>query len=112
MTPPEVTDEVRTAVFAALDVLKTGGAEMSDVEVPYAEQAKNANHVTLVAEAYSFSPEQHGEPGGTTTVATPARGAGTWARSSPPPDYTQAAAVSGRSSDASSAQLFASYERV
>ena len=51
---PEVTDEVRTAVFAALDVLKTGGAEMSDVEVPYAEQAKNANHVTLVAEAYSF----------------------------------------------------------
>jgi aspartyl-tRNA(Asn)/glutamyl-tRNA(Gln) amidotransferase subunit A len=51
---PEVTDEVRAAVFAALDVLKTGGAEMSDVEVPYAEQAKNANHVTLVAEAYSF----------------------------------------------------------
>ena len=51
---PEVTDEVRAAVFAALDILKTGGAEMSDVEVPYAEQAKNANHVTLVAEAYSF----------------------------------------------------------
>lgn len=51
---PEVTDEVRAAVLAALDILKTGGAQMTDVEVPYAEQAKNANHVTLVAEAYSF----------------------------------------------------------
>ncbi|MDT7657580.1 MAG: aspartyl-tRNA(Asn)/glutamyl-tRNA(Gln) amidotransferase subunit [Pseudonocardiales bacterium] len=51
---PEVTDEVRTAVFAALDILKGSGAETSDVVVPYAEQAKNANHITLVAEGYAY----------------------------------------------------------
>jgi aspartyl-tRNA(Asn)/glutamyl-tRNA(Gln) amidotransferase subunit A len=49
-----VTDEVRTAVFAALDILKGSGAETSDVVVPYAEQAKNANHITLVAEGYAY----------------------------------------------------------
>jgi len=51
---PEVTDEVRTAVFAAVDILKGAGADARAVVVPYAEQAKNANHVTLVAEAYAY----------------------------------------------------------
>jgi aspartyl-tRNA(Asn)/glutamyl-tRNA(Gln) amidotransferase subunit A len=51
---PEVTDEVRAAVFAAVDTLKGAGAEASAVVVPYAEQAKNANHVTLVGEAYAY----------------------------------------------------------
>jgi len=51
---PEVTDEVRSAVFTAIDILKSGGADARDIVVPYAEQAKNANHVTLVAEAYAY----------------------------------------------------------
>jgi aspartyl-tRNA(Asn)/glutamyl-tRNA(Gln) amidotransferase subunit A len=51
---PEVTDEVRTAVFAAIDTLKGAGADAHAVVVPYAEQAKNANHITLVSEAYAY----------------------------------------------------------
>jgi aspartyl-tRNA(Asn)/glutamyl-tRNA(Gln) amidotransferase subunit A len=51
---PEVTDEVRAAVSAALDVLTGIGAETTDTVVPYAKQAKDANHVTLVAEAYAY----------------------------------------------------------
>jgi aspartyl-tRNA(Asn)/glutamyl-tRNA(Gln) amidotransferase subunit A len=51
---PEVTDEVRAAVMRAVNVLKSVGAESTDVVVPYAKEAKDANHVTLVAEAYAY----------------------------------------------------------
>jgi aspartyl-tRNA(Asn)/glutamyl-tRNA(Gln) amidotransferase subunit A len=51
---PEVTDEVRTALFAGLDLLTGAGAAVTNVEVPYAKQAKDANHVTMVAEAYAY----------------------------------------------------------
>jgi aspartyl-tRNA(Asn)/glutamyl-tRNA(Gln) amidotransferase subunit A len=51
---PEVTEEVSAAVFAAVDALKGAGAEVAEVVVPYAKQAKDANHVTLVSEAYAY----------------------------------------------------------
>jgi aspartyl-tRNA(Asn)/glutamyl-tRNA(Gln) amidotransferase subunit A len=50
----EVTDEVREAVFAAIDVLNEAGSTSTNVEVPYARQAKEANQVTMVAEAYAY----------------------------------------------------------
>jgi aspartyl-tRNA(Asn)/glutamyl-tRNA(Gln) amidotransferase subunit A len=51
---PEVTEEVRAAVMAAVDVLADAGAEVAEVVVPYAKQAKDANHITMVSEAYSY----------------------------------------------------------
>lgn len=51
---PEVNEEVKGAVLATVGVLENAGAEATVVEVPYARQAKEANHVTLVAEAYAY----------------------------------------------------------
>jgi aspartyl-tRNA(Asn)/glutamyl-tRNA(Gln) amidotransferase subunit A len=51
---PEVVDEVRTAVFAALDVLKGVGATTTEMEVPHAKRAKEANGVTMAAEAFAY----------------------------------------------------------
>lgn len=51
---PELDGEVRTAVLAAIDALKSAGAVASEITVPYAKQAKEANHITMVAEAYAY----------------------------------------------------------
>lgn len=51
---PAVTDETRTAVLGAVSALTSAGAQSTDVEVPYAKEAKDANHITLVAEAYAY----------------------------------------------------------
>jgi aspartyl-tRNA(Asn)/glutamyl-tRNA(Gln) amidotransferase subunit A len=46
--------EVRDSVLAAIAVLTGAGAVATDTEIPYAEQAKNANMLTLAAEAYAY----------------------------------------------------------
>lgn len=51
---PELSDEVRTAVLAAIDTLKSAGAVATEITVPYAKQAKEANHIALVAEAFAY----------------------------------------------------------
>jgi aspartyl-tRNA(Asn)/glutamyl-tRNA(Gln) amidotransferase subunit A len=49
-----VSEEVRAAVGAALGRLAEAGARVEEMVVPHAEEAKDANHVTLVAEAYAY----------------------------------------------------------
>jgi aspartyl-tRNA(Asn)/glutamyl-tRNA(Gln) amidotransferase subunit A len=51
---PDVTEEVRAAVAEAIDVLEAAGAESAEVVVPYAKQARDANQVTMTAEAYAY----------------------------------------------------------
>ncbi|QGG97024.1 amidase [Actinomarinicola tropica] len=47
-------DEVRDSVLAAIDVLRDGGAEVVDVDLPYAKEAKEANTQIMVAEAFAY----------------------------------------------------------
>lgn len=51
---PELDPEVASAVLAAVDVLSGLGAKVAEVTVPFAKEAKEANMLTLVAEAYAF----------------------------------------------------------
>ena len=46
--------EVRDGVLAAVDVLAGAGAAVSGTAVPYAEEAKNANMLILVGEAFAY----------------------------------------------------------
>ncbi|MFV0309938.1 MAG: amidase [Desertimonas sp.] len=46
--------EVRDGVLAAIDVLAGVGAAVTDTAVPYGDEAKNANMLTLVGEAYAY----------------------------------------------------------
>ncbi len=45
---------VRDGVLAAIAVLRGAGAVTTDTAIPFAEQAKNANMLTLAAEAYAY----------------------------------------------------------
>ena len=47
-------DEVRTAVLAGIDVLGAAGAIVSSTVVEHAKLAKEANAVTMVAEAFAY----------------------------------------------------------
>jgi aspartyl-tRNA(Asn)/glutamyl-tRNA(Gln) amidotransferase subunit A len=51
---PELDDETRTAVLGAVDVLRGAGAMVSDTVVPFAKEAKDANTLTLGAEAFAY----------------------------------------------------------
>jgi aspartyl-tRNA(Asn)/glutamyl-tRNA(Gln) amidotransferase subunit A len=51
---PELDAEVRDAVLAVARVLEDRGAIVSEVVVPYAAEAKEANQITLVSEAYAY----------------------------------------------------------
>ncbi len=51
---PGLDPEVRDGVLAAVDVLRGAGAVVSDTEIGYAEQAKNATMMTLSSEAFSY----------------------------------------------------------
>lgn len=51
---PELDDEVRDAVLAAVALLSADGAVVSEVVVPYARQAKEANYIAMVSEAYAY----------------------------------------------------------
>jgi len=51
---PGLDDEVRTAVLLAIDVLGAGGAEVSTTVVEHARLAKEANAITMGAEAFAY----------------------------------------------------------
>jgi aspartyl-tRNA(Asn)/glutamyl-tRNA(Gln) amidotransferase subunit A len=51
---PELDDETRDAVLAAVELLKGAGAVVSETAVPYAKEAKDANTLTMVAEAFAY----------------------------------------------------------
>jgi len=51
---PELEDETRAAVLGAVDVLRGAGAVVSDTVIPYAKEAKDANTLTLGAEAFAY----------------------------------------------------------
>lgn len=51
---PDLNDETRSAVLKAVDSLRGLGAIVSDTVVPYAKEAKDANTVTLGAEAFAY----------------------------------------------------------
>jgi aspartyl-tRNA(Asn)/glutamyl-tRNA(Gln) amidotransferase subunit A len=54
---PDLDPEVRDAVLAAVAVLGASGAVSSDVVVPYAAEAKEANLITMLTEAYAYHHE-------------------------------------------------------
>ena len=63
----ELNAEVRAAVLAAVDRLAAAGAEVRDVVVPRAAQARNAQRAIMLSEAYAYhqadlqrQPEQYG----------------------------------------------------
>jgi len=51
---PDLTDEVRAAVLAVAETLSKAGAIVREVVVPYAAEAKTANQITMIGEAYAF----------------------------------------------------------
>jgi aspartyl-tRNA(Asn)/glutamyl-tRNA(Gln) amidotransferase subunit A len=51
---PELDDEVRAAVLAAVDVLRGLGAEVVDTAVPHAKEAKDACMITSGGEAFAY----------------------------------------------------------
>jgi aspartyl-tRNA(Asn)/glutamyl-tRNA(Gln) amidotransferase subunit A len=51
---PHLDAEVKAAVLAAIDALAGLGATVVETEVPLAAQAKDANTVTMVAEAFAY----------------------------------------------------------
>jgi aspartyl-tRNA(Asn)/glutamyl-tRNA(Gln) amidotransferase subunit A len=51
---PELDDETRTAVLAAIEVLRGAGALVSETVVPHAKEAKDANALTMCAEAFAY----------------------------------------------------------
>ena len=51
---PHLDAEVKAAVLAAIDALRGLGASVVETEVPLAAQAKDANTITMVGEAYAY----------------------------------------------------------
>jgi aspartyl-tRNA(Asn)/glutamyl-tRNA(Gln) amidotransferase subunit A len=51
---PELTDEVRSAVMAAVDELRVAGAVVTEVALPHTAEAGVANNLTMVCEACSY----------------------------------------------------------
>jgi aspartyl-tRNA(Asn)/glutamyl-tRNA(Gln) amidotransferase subunit A len=51
---PDLDPEVRDAVLAAVTVLCANGAVRREVVVPYAAEAKDANMITMLTEAYAY----------------------------------------------------------
>ena len=47
-------DEVRTAVLDAVEVLREAGASVATTVVPHAKEAKDANAITMAAEAFAY----------------------------------------------------------
>jgi aspartyl-tRNA(Asn)/glutamyl-tRNA(Gln) amidotransferase subunit A len=54
---PDLDQQVRDAVLAVASTLGSAGAVLDDVVVPYAAQAKDANLVTMLTEAYAYHHE-------------------------------------------------------
>lgn len=51
---PELDDETRTAVLAAIEHLRDAGAVVSETAVPLAEEAKDAAAITSRSEAFAY----------------------------------------------------------
>ncbi|MBV9580034.1 MAG: amidase, partial [Chloroflexi bacterium] len=51
---PELSDEVRTAVLDAIEVLKGAGALIKEITIPHASEAKSANNLVMSAEAFAY----------------------------------------------------------
>ena len=51
---PQLDPETRTAILAAVDVLKDAGAIIKEVEVPHADEARTANSIIIAGEGYAY----------------------------------------------------------
>jgi aspartyl-tRNA(Asn)/glutamyl-tRNA(Gln) amidotransferase subunit A len=51
---PQLDAETRAAVLAAVDLLRQAGAVVSETVVPFAKEAKDANTLTMTAEAFAY----------------------------------------------------------
>lgn len=51
---PELDPETRDAVLAAVEVLRGAGAIVTEVEVPHAREAKDANQLIMLSEAFAY----------------------------------------------------------
>jgi aspartyl-tRNA(Asn)/glutamyl-tRNA(Gln) amidotransferase subunit A len=54
---PELDEETRSAVLTAVELLRQAGAVVSETVVPLAKEAKDANTLTMVAEAFAYHRE-------------------------------------------------------
>lgn len=50
----QLDPEVKAAVLAGIEVLKAAGADVREVTLPHADEAKTANNVTMAAEALAY----------------------------------------------------------
>ncbi|MBI2760022.1 MAG: amidase [Chloroflexi bacterium] len=77
-TAPELDVEVRDAVLKAIEEMAAAGAEVTDVVIPHAAEARLANWVTMLSEAYTYHEQDiqaRPEVYGKYTVETIRRGA-------------------------------------
>jgi aspartyl-tRNA(Asn)/glutamyl-tRNA(Gln) amidotransferase subunit A len=51
---PELDPETAAAVLAMVEVLRSAGAIVSETVIPYAKEAKDANTLTMTAEAFAY----------------------------------------------------------
>jgi aspartyl-tRNA(Asn)/glutamyl-tRNA(Gln) amidotransferase subunit A len=51
---PQLDPEVKAAVLTAIDVLKDAGAIVTETEIPYAAESKDANMLIMVSEAFAY----------------------------------------------------------
>ncbi len=51
---PHLDSEVKAAVLAGIEALRQAGANVTEVTVPHAALAKEANTITLLAEAFAY----------------------------------------------------------
>lgn len=51
---PGLDPETKTAVLAAVDALKAAGATVTEVDLPHAKEAKDANQVIMYSESFSY----------------------------------------------------------
>jgi aspartyl-tRNA(Asn)/glutamyl-tRNA(Gln) amidotransferase subunit A len=53
-TAPNLDDEVKTTVEAALAAMAAAGATLVEVVIPHAEEARQAQRITMISEAYAY----------------------------------------------------------
>jgi aspartyl-tRNA(Asn)/glutamyl-tRNA(Gln) amidotransferase subunit A len=53
-TAPNLDPEVKAAVLAAIDAMAAAGATIVDVDIPHADQARHAQRITMLSEAYAY----------------------------------------------------------
>jgi aspartyl-tRNA(Asn)/glutamyl-tRNA(Gln) amidotransferase subunit A len=53
-TVPNLDDEVKAAVLAAIDAMAAAGATVVDVSLPHADNARHAQRITMMSEAYAY----------------------------------------------------------